>query len=77
MARKELRWCSISAQLPHPAKTLKGGEDAFFISQDGLAFGVADGELYFHNVIAEVLSQKKVLVGGWHKVLIPASFQRE
>jgi len=31
------------AIIPHPAKVEKGGEDAFFISDDGTALGVADG----------------------------------
>jgi len=31
------------AIIPHPAKVEKGGEDAFFISEDGTAMGVADG----------------------------------
>jgi hypothetical protein len=29
--------------IPHPAKKYKGGEDAFFISSDKRALGVADG----------------------------------
>jgi len=29
--------------IPHPAKVDKGGEDAYFISADGKALGVADG----------------------------------
>jgi len=29
--------------IPHPAKVDKGGEDAYFVSSDGLALGVADG----------------------------------
>lgn len=29
--------------IPHPAKIDKGGEDAYFVSSDGKAFGVADG----------------------------------
>jgi len=29
--------------LPHPSKVAKGGEDAFFIGEDGNSIGVADG----------------------------------
>lgn len=34
---------SISSMIPHPTKVDKGGEDAFFISSDRKAVGVADG----------------------------------
>ncbi len=29
--------------IPHPQKVEKGGEDAYFVSTDGKAIGVADG----------------------------------
>lgn len=32
-----------SASIPHPEKRDKGGEDAWFVSRDGRAFGVFDG----------------------------------
>ncbi|GMH43595.1 hypothetical protein BSKO_11517 [Bryopsis sp. KO-2023] len=32
-----------ATMIPHPEKARKGGEDAFFISNNGLAVGVADG----------------------------------
>lgn len=38
-----LRLSTAVANLPHPDKAHKGGEDAWFISEDGSAFGVADG----------------------------------
>lgn len=39
-----LRLVSAGVSLPHPDKVETGGEDAFFVSQDGLgAVGVADG----------------------------------
>lgn len=31
------------SMIPHPAKVAKGGEDAYFISNDGRCIGVADG----------------------------------
>lgn len=31
--------------IPHPAKVAKGGEDAYFISEDMKAIGIADGKL--------------------------------
>ncbi|KAK9828690.1 hypothetical protein WJX72_001546 [[Myrmecia] bisecta] len=38
-----LRLLSGAAAIPHPDKAQTGGEDAHFISEDGLALGVADG----------------------------------
>jgi len=35
--------CIGSSVIPHPAKRAKGGEDAFFISQDMKTIGIADG----------------------------------
>jgi len=37
------RFESQSFMIPHPSKVDKGGEDAYFISTDGKALGVADG----------------------------------
>lgn len=34
---------SGAACFPHPEKLEKGGEDAYFIADDGLSVGVADG----------------------------------
>eukprot|EP00898_Chlorokybus_atmophyticus_P002445 jgi/Chlat1/3200/Chrsp22S08806 len=34
---------SAASMLPHPAKARRGGEDAYFIADDGVAIGVADG----------------------------------
>jgi len=38
--------------IPHPAKRAKGGEDAYFVSKDATAMGVADGvgSWSFHGV---------------------------
>ena len=33
-----------ASMIPHPDKRKKGGEDAFFISDNSKAFGVADGK---------------------------------
>ena len=39
-----LRLAAGAAAVPHPAKADRGGEDAFFVSQEGLgSAGVADG----------------------------------
>jgi len=40
---KALRLSNGFAILAHPEKVAKGGEDAFFVSEDGHALGVADG----------------------------------
>lgn len=40
---KSLYLESGATMLPHPHKSGKGGEDAFFISKNGLSVGVADG----------------------------------
>jgi protein phosphatase PTC7 len=40
---EQLRFRAAAAVIPHPDKVDKGGEDAFFIADDGLAVGVADG----------------------------------
>eukprot|EP00026_Physarum_polycephalum_P011632 Phypoly_transcript_11870.p1 GENE.Phypoly_transcript_11870~~Phypoly_transcript_11870.p1 ORF type:complete len:325 (+),score=32.36 Phypoly_transcript_11870:183-1157(+) len=34
---------SAATMFPHPDKEYKGGEDAYFVSDNGLAIGVADG----------------------------------
>jgi hypothetical protein len=41
----KLRVETGAAQIAHPSKRAKGGEDAFFISKDGRAMGVFDGAL--------------------------------
>lgn len=40
---EQLRFQAAAAVLPHPDKVGKGGEDAFFIADNGLALGIADG----------------------------------
>lgn len=40
---EQLRFQAAAAVIPHPEKVDKGGEDAFFIADDGLAVGIADG----------------------------------
>jgi len=42
-SRSTFRLDSQAFMIPHPAKVDKGGEDAYFISNDGFAIGVADG----------------------------------
>ena len=42
-AGKALHMTTAVANLPHPEKAHKGGEDAWFIAEDGMSFGVADG----------------------------------
>ena len=39
-----------AAYIPHPAKAYKGGEDAWFVADDGSALGVADGVSAWANV---------------------------
>lgn len=40
---KALRLASGAHMIPHPEKRHKGGEDAYFLSEDGQVVGVADG----------------------------------
>jgi hypothetical protein len=40
---KSLRLVSGAHMIPHPEKRHKGGEDAYFLSEDGQVLGVADG----------------------------------
>jgi len=40
---EKLRLNSQVYVIPHPQKQKKGGEDAFFVSKNGLAIGVSDG----------------------------------
>lgn len=42
-AASSLRLAVGASMIPHPAKAHKGGEDAYFISDDSLVFGIADG----------------------------------
>ena len=35
----QLRFKAAACVLPHPDKVAKGGEDAYFIAEDGLAIG--------------------------------------
>lgn len=42
----KLKISTGSAQIAHPSKRAKGGEDAFFISKDGRALGVFDGTVF-------------------------------
>jgi hypothetical protein len=46
---RKLRMSVQSAMLPHPEKRKKGGEDAFFVTEDGKAIGVADGSFHWRN----------------------------
>lgn len=39
----KMRLDSAVVMIPHPQKADRGGEDAFFISDSGMAVGVADG----------------------------------
>eukprot|EP00923_Selenidium_pygospionis_P055866 GHVN01097240.1.p2 GENE.GHVN01097240.1~~GHVN01097240.1.p2 ORF type:complete len:357 (-),score=72.68 GHVN01097240.1:2112-3182(-) len=41
--KTDLRLRSGAAMIPHPDKEAYGGDDAFFISTEGVAIGVADG----------------------------------
>ncbi|CAD7700039.1 unnamed protein product [Ostreobium quekettii] len=41
--RKGLTLVSGCCMMPHPDKAYRGGEDAFFIAENGMAIGVADG----------------------------------
>ena len=36
---EQLRFKAAASVLPHPDKVGKGGEDAYFIAEDGLALG--------------------------------------
>lgn len=36
---EQLRFKAAASVLPHPDKVDKGGEDAYFIAEDGLALG--------------------------------------
>ena len=47
---RKLKMSVQSAMLPHPEKRKKGGEDAFFVTEDGKAIGVADGICYLKLV---------------------------
>jgi len=41
--RQQLKFTSEVCMIPHPSKRKKGGEDAYFMTENGLAIGVADG----------------------------------
>jgi len=45
--------------IPHPAKRAKGGEDAYFVSKDATAIGVADGvgSWSFHGIDPGIYSK--------------------
>lgn len=46
--------------MPHPAKVHRGGEDAVFLSDDGLTFG----ELNMHNLQADDWEGRSIQVPG-------------
>jgi hypothetical protein len=52
----KLRFDSQVYAIPHPEKIKKGGEDAHFINQSGLAIGVADGKRKF---LRKILSSQR------------------
>jgi len=62
------------SSIPHPAKVAKGGEDAYFLSDDMKVFGIADGGwLGGHWCRSSTLCQK--FDGGWEAVCRELTWQ--
>jgi len=67
--RTQFRFESGSHMIPHPSKVHKGGEDAFFISNDGRAIGVADGVGGWGEIgVDPGLYSKQFMSGSAHAV---------
>jgi len=68
-ASKHFRFESGSHMIPHPSKVYKGGEDAFFVSNDGRAIGVADGVGGWGEIgVDPGLYSKQFMSGSAHAV---------
>lgn len=53
------------SQIPHPAKVAKGGEDAYFVSDDMKVIGVADGVGGWGDIgVDPALYSKSLMEGG-------------
>lgn len=55
--RKFDRFDAGAHAIPHPSKAWKGGEDAYFISNNGKVIGVADGVRYLFCQTCSLLFQ--------------------
>jgi len=70
--------CIGTSMIPHPAKRAKGGEDAFFISQDMRAVGVADGVGGWGDIgVDPALYSRMLMACGKYAADCPPYFTRD
>jgi len=61
----DTRMCVGISSIPHPAKVSKGGEDAYFLSEDMTVIGVADGVGGWGDIgVDSSLYSKSLMEGG-------------